>query len=219
NAEIHSNSGRGPPGNKLKLHDLTLSATASVDSSAKAIAKDKDATTVGIGAGVAINIVDVTTTALIDSGATFDGSPLLKPQNVTLTATGTSKMTTRAEAGTEGKPGSDAAITPDVAISYPTIVTTTSIAGGSGQNLAAAGSVSLTTTQTTSTTTDADASAGGSDVAIGLALALAIVNDEATATIGRNIAAGGAVSAIANATSDNGSVATASAKGAKKKSA
>src|SRR5581483_6168731 len=131
NAEIHANSGRGPPGDQLGLQDLTLSATATVESTAKAVAKDKDAGTVGIGAGVAINIVDVTTIASIDSGAVIDdgtgATPGERPKDVTLTATGKSTMLTHAEAGTDGKSGSDLALTPTVAISYPTVTTTTRI--------------------------------------------------------------------------------------------
>ncbi|HEV8463176.1 MAG TPA: hypothetical protein VGQ38_20990, partial [Gaiellaceae bacterium] len=212
NAEIQSNSARGPPGDQLNGSDLTVSAASSVDSNIKAKAKDDEAKTVGIGAGVGINIVNDTTTASIDSGATFSGSS--KPKNVTVSATDTDSMNTYAEAGTDGAAGSDAAITPDVAISYPTVVTSATIAGDATQSLSTTGTVSVTATQDAKTTTTAKADAGGADVSIGLALALAIVSDDVHATIARNID-GGAVTVSADGSSNNVSEADASAKGAK----
>ena len=226
NAEILSNSGRGPPatfpGIQLNGHDLTLSTTATVESTARAKATDKDSETVGVGAGVAINIVDDTTTTSIDSGARFDDGTATslskRVANVSLTATDSDTMTTYAEAGTDGAAGSDAAITPDVAISYPTVTTSAIIDGDVSQSLVTTGAVSVTATQDAKSTTTAKADAGGADVSIGLALALAIVNDNVTATIARNIDAGGAVGLAANGSSDNESEADASAKGAKTKS-
>ena len=97
NAVIHSNAGRGPPGHDLHGQDLTLSATAVVESTDKAMAKDDDAGTVGIGAGAAINIVDDTTAALLDSGAALTGV-----KDVSLSATSTDTLTTYAEAGADG---------------------------------------------------------------------------------------------------------------------
>src|SRR5262249_8635016 len=95
NAEISQLGVRGPPDN-LNVNDLSLSATASVANTDKAMANDKDAGTVGIGAGAAIGIVNDTTTAIIDAGATFTGLG-----NVTLTATSTDAETTYGEAGTD----------------------------------------------------------------------------------------------------------------------
>ena len=221
NAEIHSNAGRGPPatfpGIQLNGHDLTMSATSTVESTARAKSTDKDAETVGVGAGVAINIVDDTTTTSIDSGARFDDGTTTslskRVANVSLTATSSDTMTTYAEAGTDGAAGSDAAITPDVAISYPTVTTTAIIDGDATQSLVASGAVNVTATQDTKSTTTAKADAGGADVSIGLALALAIVNDNVTATIARNINAGGAVGLAANGSSDNESEADAEREG------
>ncbi|HEX4526420.1 MAG TPA: hypothetical protein VH108_06715, partial [Gaiellaceae bacterium] len=84
-AELSGNGARGPPHYSLHGSALNLSAASVVDSKANAKAKDDDAGTVGIGAGVAINIVNDTTTASIDSGATFDATS--KPSDVTLSAT------------------------------------------------------------------------------------------------------------------------------------
>ncbi len=220
-ALVLSNAGRGPPsdppGNQLNGGDLSLTAESTVSSTAKAMAKDTDSGTVGIGAGVAINIVNDTATASIDSGAAFDTDVAKRPANVSLTATDADTMVTHAEAGTDGKAGSDLALTPDVAISYPTVLTSATIGGNASQSLSASGSVSLTATQDARTTTSADASAGGADVSIGLALALVIADDEVTATVSRNLTAGGAVGLQANGSSDNESTSTASAKGAKTK--
>src|SRR5262249_33815939 len=184
NAEIKDNHTRGPPFDKLNGSALSLSAASVVDSTAKAKAKDDDAGTVGIGAGVAINIVNDTTTASIDAGATFDGTS--KPTDVSLSATDTDTMSTSSEAGVQAKAGSDVALSPDVSISYPTILTSAIIGGTNTQSLAATGKVTLTATQDTKTTTTANSQAGGAEVSIGLALALAIVDDEVTALIARN---------------------------------
>ncbi|HEX4526566.1 MAG TPA: hypothetical protein VH108_07475, partial [Gaiellaceae bacterium] len=123
-------------------------------------------------------------------------------------------MATYSEAGVKAKAGSDVALTPDVSISYPTILTSATIDGDSSQSLAATGAVTLTATQDTKATTTANAQAAGGDVSIGLALALAIVDDEVTAKILRNITAGGAVGLTANGSSDNESDAIAGARGA-----
>ena len=98
NAEFRSNATRGPPGDDLNGGDLTLSATAAVSSTAKAMAKDTDAGTVGIGAGVAINIVNDTTTASIDSGATFSRDRQARQRHAHARRD-TDTMTTYAEAG------------------------------------------------------------------------------------------------------------------------
>ena len=127
NAELSNNSARGPPHYSLNGSALSISAASVVDSKANAKAKDDDAGTVGIGAGVAINIVNDTTTASIDSGATFDATS--KPSDVTLSATDTDTMTTYSEAGVKAKPDSDVALTPDVSISYPTVITSATIGG------------------------------------------------------------------------------------------
>ena len=216
NAELKDNHTRGPPLYSLNRSDLSLSAASVVDSTAKAKAKDDDAKTVGIGAGVAINIVNHTTTASIDSGASFDVSS--KPKDVSLSATATDTMTTSSEAGVQAKSGSDLALTPDVSISYPTVLTSATIGGDNTQSLDVTGNVTLTATQDTKTTTTANANAAGADVSIGLALALVIVDDEVSATISRNITASGAVGVTANGSSENTSEAIAGAKGAQSKS-
>src|SRR5262249_21685028 len=144
--------------------------------------------------------------------ATFDGTS--KPTDVSLSATDTDTMSTSSEAGVQAKAGSDVALSPDVSISYPTILTSAIIGGTNTQSLAATGKVTLTATQDTKTTTTANSQAGGAEVSIGLALALAIVDDEVTALIARNITAGGAVGLSANGSSDNESEAVAGAKGA-----
>src|SRR5262249_47466484 len=96
-AELSGNPSRGPPGDKLNGSPLNLSAASVVESREKAKGKDDAAKTVGMGAGFAINIVNDTPTASIDSGATFDASS--KPSDVSLSATDTDTMTTYSEAG------------------------------------------------------------------------------------------------------------------------
>ncbi|MES1247222.1 MAG: hypothetical protein ABUS54_06080, partial [Actinomycetota bacterium] len=213
NAELLSNSGRGPPGDNLNSKDLKLTASASVDSTAKAMAKDSNAGSVGIGAGAAINIVDDVTIASIDDGVTFATGT--GPKNVTLTATDTDSTTTYAEAGASGASGSTLALTADAAIALPTVTTTASIAGDASQTLStqASGNVTLTATQTATSTTTAKGNAAGGTVAIGLALALAIPDDEVTASISRTVSANN-VSLTASGSSTTTTEADASAAGA-----
>ena len=207
NAEIHSNSGRGPP-DELHGNDLSLSAASTVETTDKAMANDADAGTVGVGAGAAILSVDDTTTASLDNGAKVHGAG-----NVTLTATGTDTATAYAEAGTTAASGSDLALTADAAISLPSVTTGATI-GSSTQTLDASGTVTLTATQIARAQTTAKGSATTGDVVIGLALALALPDDEVTASISRNVTATGAVSVSALGSSSTATEADASAKGA-----
>ena len=208
-AELKSNGARAPPGDNLNGHDLSLSATAVVSSTDKAMAQDKDASTVGVGAGAAINLVNDTTTASIDDGAALTGVA-----NVSLTATDTDTQTTYAEAGTAGGAGSTVSFTADAAISLPTVTTSATINGGTLQTLTASGTITVSATQTASATTTAKANAVNGTVVIGLALALAIPDDEVFATDSRTIS-GTTVSFSATGSSNSPTEADASATGAK----
>src|SRR5262249_12275409 len=212
NAEIHAMPNRGPPGDNLNGHDLTLSATASVSNTDKAMANDKDAGTVGVGAGAAIGVVNDTTTASIDAGALLSGLA-----NVSLTATSSDTEVVYGEAGTDNGSGATLAFTADAAISLPTVITTAVIAGDgtdANQNLTATGTINVKATQTTHTTTTAKADATTGSVVIGLALALAIPDDEVIATSSRTIS-GSSVTFSATGSSANNTEADASAAGAK----
>ncbi len=206
NAEINPNSTRGPPDNLTGA--VSLTATSVVSDTNKAMANDKDAGTVGIGAGAAIDIVNDTTNASIDSNALISGAT-----SISLSATGTDTETTFAEAGAAGKAGSDVAFTADAAISLPTVLTTATIAGNTSQTLTTSGAITLTAKQTASTTTTAQANATTGDVVIGLALALAIPDDEVYATDSRTIS-GAAVSFSATSSHTTTTEADASATGA-----
>ena len=212
NAEILSNAGRGPP-DDLNGNDLTLTATAVVESTTKAKAKDEGSEKVGIGAGASINSVDDTTSASIDDGAAITGA-----KKVTLTATDTDSMTTYAEAGTAGAPGSTLAFTADASIALPTVKTSATIGGGTSQTLIASDDVSLSATQTAKATTTAKADAVTGTVVIGLALALAIPDDEVFATASRTVT-GKSVSLSAVGSSSVETEADASAAGAAGKNA
>ncbi|HEY3921306.1 MAG TPA: carbohydrate-binding protein, partial [Gaiellaceae bacterium] len=209
NAEINANSGRGPPGfaGDNSTGAVSLTATSVVVDTNKAMANDKDAGTVGIGAGAAIDIVNDTTNASIDSNAVISGAT-----TISLSATATDTETTFAEAGAAGKAGSDVAFTADAAISLPTVLTTATIAGDTSQTLTS-GAITLTAKQTASTTTTAQANATTGDVVIGLALALAVPDDEVYATDSRTIS-GAAVSFTATSSSATTTEADASATGA-----
>ena len=212
NAEILSNAARGPP-DDLNGNDLTLTATAVVESTTKAKAKDEGSEKVGIGAGASINSVDDTTSASIDDGAAITGA-----KKVTLTATDTDSMTTYAEAGTAGAPGSTLAFTADASIALPTVKTSATIGGGTSQTLIASDDVSLSATQTAKATTTAKADAVTGTVVIGLALALAIPDDEVFATASRTVT-GKSVSLSAVGSSSVETEADASAAGAAGKNA
>ena len=208
-AMVRSNPANGPPVAILTDDDLSLSATAVVESSAKALAKAEDTGTVGVGAGAAIHSLDVTTTASIANNATITGA-----RNVTLTASSTVTQTSYAEAGTAGEEGSTLALTADAAITLADFDTSASI-GTSSTTLSTTGTVTLSATQTAKTDTTAKADAVSGTVVIGLALALAVVKAEATATITRSVNAGGDVTLTAIGSTANLTNAVASATGAK----
>jgi hypothetical protein len=142
-----------------------------------------------------------------------DGASLLNANDLTIGATTTDTITTTSQAGSAG----GIAISPSVAITIANITTKALI--GTGSALSLDGQLTMTATQTakvTETNAKADAAGSGS-AAIGASLALGLVHDVVETTVARSLTADGDISLNAVQSSENNTLASASAKGAKDK--
>src|SRR5439155_1038801 len=158
---------------------------------------------VGIGASVAVGLVDDTTTASI-TGTLVGGADL------TINASTQHLLNVSAKTGAAG---GDVAVTPAVAIALSN-VTTTATVDPNATPLAISGSFTASADQTASAGTSASGDAQGSDAAVGLSLGLTIANHNSTATLERDLTAGGDVTISADGSSDSSANAHASAAGA-----
>ena len=215
-ALIHAVSGRGPPTVTLTgpTADVSMSATSSVESTAKATAsEDGIGGTVGIGASVAINSVDdITQAGLEDSGSSAWNPEVTGAHDLTLSATSTDSMTTTVEGGAAG---ATVVLVPVVAISLPTVHTAALMPAG--DLLSVSGKVDAQASQTASSSTSAKGAAkagASSTLAVGAALALVIADDQVSANVGRDVTADDAISFRAFGSSTNSSSSLASAAGA-----
>ncbi|HTZ05978.1 MAG TPA: carbohydrate-binding protein, partial [Gaiellaceae bacterium] len=190
--------------------DLGLSSTTNLASGAVADAKQSsDGSTTGIGASFALNVVNDTTTAGLDDGATLTGT-----KNLTATALDTDAMTTTANGGAAAK--SDSLVfSAQVAISISNVTTSATIGSGAATTLT--GGLTAHATQNASVTTKAVGAVKGGNAGIGLSLALTVANHLVDSQLKRDLAAAGAVSFTADGSSMTDSEATASAAGAKDK--
>ncbi len=190
--------------------NVSLSASAKTKSTANALPKqDTTGKSLGLGASVALNITDNITRAAIEDTAILSGAA-----DLTLSASGTHKMSTQAKAGATG----GTAITPVVALSFANNDTLAEI-GTHGSPLVITASLNAQSSQETSVSTKAIGAAEGSNAAVGASLALNVVADIALAQTARSITTtGGDITFGATSSSVSKSNAKASAKGGKKKS-
>ncbi len=207
-------------GSTINTHgnDLSLTAVNTASTSAVATSKSDDGTKTGIGASVALNITPIKTRAEIEDNVTLADTL----HNLSLSATTTPTVLTKAEAGAAGDSfslGGAVAITIDDTVTVARIGTTadaatvTSLTGGSGGVLTV-----KAYEEKGSVTTSADASAAGNDVGIGAAIAINLSTDAARATTERIINASGSGASTIEAKADARSTTTskASVKGEKK---
>ena len=162
------------------------------------------AESVGIGASVAISLVDDTTLAAIESGATLTGG-----NNVTVNAVSSHALTTEAKTGAAG---GDVAVVPAVAIAISNIISRAWL--GTGTALNVTGSVTVKAEQTASSLTKAEGSATASSAAIGVAFSLTLAHHTVEAWTERNVTAGGSVGFLAFGSSATSAETKASANGA-----
>ena len=203
-AKLHANPARGPPAVHANAGDVTLSADASSESTAKALPKISGGTSFGLGAAVALNLITDLAHAMVD-GATVDGA-----NNLTVKSTVSDVMTTLAQTGAAGG-GVSAA--PGVALSISNVGADATIDSGPAISLtgnllvsAALGTVSVSTTAT--------GDVSGPTAALGASVAIALPSHFATASVGRPVSALGTATVQALGVSTVTTTATATATGA-----
>jgi hypothetical protein len=161
---------------------------------------------VGVGASIAINVGDNTTLARMTSDATVANAA--SPGDVAITALAKHRMTTEAKGGSEG----GTAVTPVVAIAVAQSDTRADVLAGAALNLG--GGLTVQATQDSVTRTTADGGAKATSAAVGAALGLTIAEEEVSASLARDVTAGGVVLVAAESRSVSRTDAKASAKGA-----
>ena len=182
---------------------VALTAESEVESRVKASGKQDDGTTTGVGAAVALNIGVNTTLARIGDSATVAGAG-----DITLAATGSNTLETRALGGSAGK----TAVTPVIAITVANNDTAATLGTQTGA-LGLAGSLSLSAVNAGNTDTVAEGGTESGGTGVGISLALTIATDSAVASTARNAGAGGAMAFKSRSTGANKSNAKASVAG------
>ena len=146
---------------------------------------------------------DTQTIAAIPNGATVTGG-----KSLTVSATGHHTVVTEDKAGSDG----GVAIAPSVSIGIATDVTTATI--GTGNDMSVTGDATIAASETIDSDLKSDASAGGDNVKIGASVAVNAINATTSATLLRNLSAGGALSVTSATESSTSAQALASTKGA-----
>jgi hypothetical protein len=188
----------------LTNSDVTVDAAGNTQSTVQSW-PDGDGgagTDFGLGASFALAIVDDDVVARIADDAT-----LVDADDITITATGTSSLTTEAKTGAKG----DTSIAPAVAISIHNVDVLAAV--GTGSELSLDGSLDATATMTASTTTTGAGDAEGGDAAVGIVFALTYGDHAVEAVTHRPIAAVGDITLEAFGSSLSTSTASASAAG------
>ena len=187
--------------------DIVINAANAEVDGASAIAKVSGSGKVGVGASVALNVIPVNVTrAEIEDGAIISGG-----HDLSLSSVSGHSVTTYVEAGSAG----GTAVSPAVAIDFVKNDTTARVGTLSGSTLAVSGDVSIEASHTGTVVMDANATAAGEKVAVGAVLGINVVVDSTSATLQRNLAAGGAVTIAAHTIDTSSIEVTASAKGNK----
>ncbi len=173
---------------------LTITATSATKAETTAEPNEDGVTaeSLGIGASVALAFIDHQTVAEIgDTAAISNGDDL------TLTASSTSEIMTKAVGGAKAAEGSESAtvITPVVAITFLFSDTTARI--GTGSALTLGGGLSMEALHDASSDTDAEGDAEGGSTAFGASFAMSIDEQTATARLLRDLTASGGAAAIA----------------------
>src|SRR4029079_14982807 len=178
--------------------DVALTAQNRVENKVSAKASAGDNGSPGVGASIALNIGETDTDAIIGSGVTIAGPDAsTHANNVTLSATSKSAMTTEAEGGA----GGETAVTPIIAISIANNDTAAKLRGGVSGTTEVHGDISFNASHDGSVTTTAKGATQAGKTGVGISLGLTIVSDSAIATTERDLAADGRISFSARNTS------------------
>ncbi|MBV1719790.1 MAG: hypothetical protein KMY51_07260 [Desulfomicrobium sp.] len=189
--------------------DVVLMAVNTQNDSVKAASKVSGGN-VGVGASIALNVLPVNVTrAEIENTALLTGG-----DDLTLVADSHHAVWTTAKAGAAG----GTAVSPVVAVAYVDNDTTARIGSEShASTLTLTGGLTVQARHTATAQTTADASVASDKVGVGAAVGISIIVDATTATVARDITAGGAADIKASATQVSHVDITASAKGNKSK--
>ena len=196
----------------LREGDVTIVAGAATRSTVAATAlqeqgdADDDGTagsSLGVGASVGVNVADNDTRAELRTGAVLGWA-----DNVTLSAIGVHEQATSVLGGAAG----GTAVTPVVAIGVAQNAVRAAALDGAALFLR--GDLAIDADLAATTTTSAEGGAEATSAAVGAALALTIAEDTASATLARNVTAGGAVLVVARALALSRTQSKASASGA-----
>ncbi len=157
--------------------DTTTTATSAATGNG-----GNDQSGVGVGAAFALSVLDLDSTALIP-----DTIPVTGAANFTVKASGVHAARTAATAGSAG----NVSVSPAVALTVATSNTRATL--GKGAGVVASGNVLIEAVHGGDYDTKADAQAGGADVSVGAAIAIGIVMERGSASLQRDVTAGGDV--------------------------
>ncbi|MEL6109918.1 MAG: hypothetical protein AAFU85_28235, partial [Planctomycetota bacterium] len=163
--------------------DLAVIAEGNTEAISSARPEDEggSGTEVGVGASMALNRVDNMVTAEIASAAVVGGSM----NDLSVTADGDFVTTTHAENGAAG----DVAVGAAVAISLPDNDVRASL--GSGAAITTTGNLNIAATHAHTANVTASGDAAGGNVGVGASVAVGVVEDDAHATLARDVTVGG----------------------------
>ena len=184
--------------------DVELKAQNFVTNTVTAKAQQEGAKSFGMGASIAVNVGVTGTDAIIGDGAALDDA-----HNVTLSASSSNQMLTRAEGGAKG----DTAITPVVAVAVSTDDTNAKLETYSGTVDKWSGAVALSASHKGGSETIALGDTKSGDTGVGISIAVTVALDNAVASTARDVKADGAVSFDASVVSANEARAVASVAG------
>ncbi|MEO6020891.1 MAG: hypothetical protein ABIP45_11650, partial [Knoellia sp.] len=189
--------------------DLSTTARANNENTAKAGAKQDGTGAVGIGVSVALGIINTTVRAGLDVG-----NVLLGAKKLIINATTTDATTTEAEGGAAG--GTSVSALGVVAITISNVATSASILAGNA--LTTLGDIMGTATQTATAETSAKGSTtagSGASLAAALSFGLTSANHVVDSSLYRNVTTSGSITMAADGTSTTSTTATATSAGAK----
>ncbi|HEY1378701.1 MAG TPA: hypothetical protein VGF55_18020, partial [Gemmataceae bacterium] len=186
--------------------DLTVHSVSVTQNASRALGQTSPSDTVfGVGASVAVNV------AGHESRAEIGAAAITGAGNVGVTATGNHAVTTTATAGAHLDNGAAAAA---IAVAYSGNTTKADLLAGPS-TLTLPGSVTVRAEHAGVDTTTADGKALPTQAGLGAAIGVGINHDAVTASLGRDVNAGGTVRVEADTTAPTTTTATASAAGGK----
>lgn len=185
--------------------DVALTAVSDLANTVKAQPSDGGGSgaKMGVGVSIGLNFAETYTRAELGNGVTLAGA-----KGLSLDATSTQAMETEVVGGAASE---GIAVTPVIAIAVANNDTNATLGSGSLLTLTGAFSANASADNQVRTTAEGDTKSG--NTGIGMSIAVTVVNDDAVATTGRDLNAGGAVTFASRTASGSQTTAKASVKG------